>query len=109
MPLFFFISGYIAYKAGQIWNKSLYITNIKKKIRIQVIPTLFFGLIFTYIHHSNALKFLSNYFKFGYWFTLALLGIFIIYYTIRLFINAKKTRAQWGGVDIYYRLSLLSY
>lgn len=87
MPLFFFISGYISYKENVVWNISNYSDSLSKKIRIQVIPTLFFGLLYTYLFNLGDIKdFVCNYHKFGYWFTLCLLGLFIILYTSNLFV-----------------------
>ena len=82
MPLFFFISGYIAYKANKIWNAGTYITDSLKKIKVQLIPTLIFGLFYAYlIDGSNFVTFFTEPLKLGYWFTLTLLSMFIIYYT----------------------------
>lgn len=82
MPLFFFISGYIAYKADQRWNLNSFANNIFKKTKIQLIPTLFFGLIFTYlVKNVSWVEFISEPMKLGYWFTPVLLDFFIIYYT----------------------------
>lgn len=46
MPLFFFISGFIAFRAGEVWNRQYFTRQMLKKMRIQIIPTLFFGLLF---------------------------------------------------------------
>ena len=47
MPLFFFISGFIAFRAGEVWDRKYYTRQMLKKMRIQIIPTLFFGLLFS--------------------------------------------------------------
>ena len=44
MPIFFFISGYIAYNATNLWTPSFFIQKIKKKAFVQIIPAC---LIFT--------------------------------------------------------------
>lgn len=88
MPLFFFISGFITYKENIVWNISYYLDNISKKIRVQLIPTLFFGLLYTYLFNLGDISdFLCNYNKFGYWFTLCLLGMFVILFTCNLCVN----------------------
>ena len=88
MPLFFFISGYIAYKENVIWNISYYLNNITKKIRIQLIPTFIFGLLYTYLFSLGSIfDFINNYDKYGYWFTICLLGMFIILYTFNMLYN----------------------
>lgn len=83
MPLFFFISGYISYKRDNVGHKLFYVNNLVKRIRIQIIPTMFFGVLFTYMYSIGDFEsFINNYDKYGYWFTLCLFGMFLI-----LFIN----------------------
>ena len=47
MPLFFFISGFIFYKASRVWDTATTVDFLKKKFMVQIIPTLFFFLLFT--------------------------------------------------------------
>ena len=84
MPLFFFISGFFAYNANRkIDNLSSYIYEILKKGRIQLVSTLLFGGLFTYIiYKQNFIDFLSMPLKNGYWFTIALFFMFFIYYSL---------------------------
>ena len=91
MPLFFFISGFIAFRAGEVWDRKYYTRQMLKKMRIQIIPTLFFGLlfsitVFSHLHNqtpsSSILMFIDNPAKLGYWFTIALLAMFVIYYSV---------------------------
>ena len=87
MPLFFFISGFISYKKYAIWSGQYYVQSLIKKIKIQLIPTLIFGLSYTYLFSiGNVCSFIDSYHKFGYWFTLCLLGIFTILYTTNFLI-----------------------
>ena len=44
MPLFFFVSGFLAYKASQVWNLGTLGASLLKKIRVQTIPTIVFFL-----------------------------------------------------------------
>ena len=96
MPLFFFISGYIAYRTNERWDFSLYKTQMLKKMRIQIIPTLFFGLLFSILvlapsfgvtRGESISYFINSPSKYGYWFTIALLLMFIIYYTTSLLLS----------------------
>lgn len=91
MPLFFFVSGFISFKQNEFWNMSYFLTNVLKKIRVQLIPTLFFGLLFCLIvfsrtsqisYSESVSRFVNSSGKLGYWFTIALLSMFIIYYLI---------------------------
>lgn len=96
MPLFFFISGYIAYKKDVQWDFAYYSRNIAKKLRIQLIPTFFFGLLYTYLFSiGNFSDFVINYHKFGYWFTLCLLGMFVILYTSNLLCYIFRRGRKW--------------
>ena len=82
MPLFFFISGYIAFKSKKIWDTHIFLKESSKKLRIQLIPTFFFGLIFTYlVAKENFSTFITDISKQGYWFTLVLLEMFLVYYS----------------------------
>lgn len=99
MPLFFFISGFMAYRADEVWTRSHFTSSLLKKFRIQIIPTLFFGLLFAitvFAHrygHSpieSVSLFLNSPNKLGYWFTLALLAMFIIYYTVSFLLSRCK-------------------
>ena len=119
MPLFFFISGYIVYKANQIYDFRNYLTLCFKKIKIQLIPTLIFGLLYTYITLGMDFNdFIAPTLKLGYWFTLTLLGMFLIYYTTSFIyykvantitrrISIEKATQQhsivcvWGGGGYY--------
>lgn len=47
MPLFFFISGFILYKASRVWDTATTVDFLKKKFMVQIIPTLFFFALFT--------------------------------------------------------------
>ena len=81
MPLFFFISGFIAYKAGRVWSHNVVWQLIKKKMQIQIIPALVIGTTYTYLYlHKDFHFFLADPSKAGYWFTLALLEMFLLYY-----------------------------
>ena len=82
MPLFFFISGFIGYKANIEWNRHTWWTMSKKKLLVQLIPTFVFGLIYAYAYFdADFLTFITHNGKLGYWFTIALLEIFLIVYT----------------------------
>lgn len=103
MPLFFFISGFIAYKANEIWNLSSYTAKLLNKCRIQLIPTLVFGLLFSYIiRNHDLLTFAFDGYKDGYWFTIVLLGMFIIYYTYNLIISKL-----YAGGGVWYKNIIL--
>lgn len=97
MPLFFFISGFIGYKASIEWNLRTWWTMSKKKLLIQLIPTFAFGLIYAYAYYdASFLTFITHNGKLGYWFTIALLEIFLIVYTtnVCLYNSNQKTHRK---------------
>ncbi len=100
--LFFFMSGFMAYKSQNIIDRKLYGENVMKKIKMLLIPTLFFGLIYAYTRDSSSdlsvlevvSAFFSEYRKVGYWFTFVLLEMFIVYYTALFFTRKLRKRNQ---------------
>ncbi len=88
MPAFFFISGYIAYKAVSQWDATFFKARLKKKAMVQIIPTLVFFIAFSLI---NARSPISDYVADGfgpYWFTISLFEMFCIYFTLSRLGNA---------------------
>ncbi len=83
MPLFFFISGFIGYKAGVEWTGRTWWTMSRKKLMVQLIPTFVFGLICAYAYQKlDFMAFVTSPAKLGYWFTIALLEMFLLVYTM---------------------------
>ncbi len=98
MPLFFFISGFLSYKANADWSFSGFRNMMLKKIRIQIIPTVVF--FFAFVAITSPSKFgdqvVTNFHsptKGGYWFTLVLLYMFIVYYIFEFFEQKIKRRS----------------
>lgn len=83
--MFFFISGYIAYKSSIIWNVHLYRFNLKKKAIVQLIPTAFFFSLFCFNQGGNPISIFLSTGLGGYWFTFVLFEMFCIFYTVSLF------------------------
>ncbi len=85
MPIFFFVSGYIAYKAAAEWNTKTFRSLLCKKARIQLIPTIFFFLLYNISISRNPItSFLDNGWG-GYWFTIVLLEMFVVFYSLSYF------------------------
>lgn len=83
MPLFFFISGFIGYKANIEWTGKTWWAMSRKKLLVQLIPTFFFGLICAYAYLKvDFMAFVTSSNKLGYWFTIALLEMFLLVYTM---------------------------
>ena len=91
MPIFFFISGYFAYKENMtmrsigrnLWNKFLFL----------VLPAVAFSMYYRFGNGENPVRFISE--GFGrYWFTIILFLCFLVYYNVRLIVSAKR----WQGM-----------
>ena len=85
MPLFFFVSGFLAYKASFSWTIPNALKLTWKKLKVQIVPTLVFMALFVIFRMKGdfwdgVMRLLSIPTKGGYWFTLVLLQMFIIYY-----------------------------
>lgn len=91
MPLFFFISGFVLYKADADWRFHNVTAFIYKKLLVQIIPTVVFLSVAAYIFHWNILASFCSYSKMGYWFTYTLFFYFVIYAVTQWFIGC------WGG------------
>ena len=82
MPLFFFASGFVAFKINDAWDFKSYNAKMLKKLRILIIPMLFFGLLYATTLHAmkhnltsfeSVADFFNHDMKLGYWFTESLL------------------------------------
>ena len=85
MPLFFFVSCFLAYKANFSWTIPNALKLTWKKFKVQVIPTLVFLCLFVIFRMKGDfwdgfMRLMASPTKGGYWFTWVLLQMFIIYY-----------------------------
>ena len=114
MPLFFFVSGFLAYKANLQWNLPTLGRLVGKKLRVQMIPTIVFFLFAACVIRTEPtfLKavdtMLHSTTKGGYWFTLALLYMFLIYYLF----SYLESKLKWKScipILLFFLLSLVVY
>lgn len=82
MPLFFFISGFVFYKTDRYWNFKTIKEFITSKIRVQLISTFLFLLMFCVLYQKGIYNALFDNQKAGYWFTYILFAYFILYIAI---------------------------
>ena len=94
MPTFFFISGWLFYKAGRIWNRQAITGMIRKKFMVQIVPTAVFMLLYlTMFNLLDINSFGSD--KKGYWFTFVLFEYFVIYILAEALLNRHdSTRGE---------------
>ena len=95
MPLFFFISGFVFYKEGVVWNANHIVRLLLiRKFPALIITTFFFFLVFIKVNDVRFIEGLYSDSKLGYWFTIALFAYFCIYaicrYVLRM-LNCKET------------------
>ena len=79
MPLFFFVSGFLAYKAQIDINYVLKKT--WQKFVFLVVPAIAFYMFMSVLNHKNPLDFVTEG-SGGYWFTITLWECFLLYYII---------------------------
>ena len=121
MPLFFFVSGFLAYKTSQVWTASSLGQLLLRKLRLQIVPTVVFFLLFcAMICPSFSDAVVINFHsptKGGYWFTIALLWMFVIYYLFA-FLESKllshlppkvSRYCSWIPIVMLFAVSLCLY
>ena len=109
MPLFFFISGFLAYKASFSWNLGDTGRLIAKKLRVQIIPTVVFMTAYIALTAKHFWPKMEEAWtsptKGGYWFTMVLLEMFLVYYAVCGIFRNRRGAAIAG----LWLLSLFAY
>lgn len=94
MPLFFFVSGFLAYKSTFVWSLRNVGAQVWKKVLVQVLPALVFFCVYLVLRRAhfweNFTMLLARPTKGGYWFTWVLLQMFLVYYAL-----CKRTVSVW--------------
>ena len=91
MPCFFFISGWLFYKATRVWDKTTVKQVISNKFMVQIIPTI----IFLALHERANFFHQLGAFKGGYWFTFALFVYFCIYIFSSIIFRRCRYKDWW--------------
>ena len=105
MPIFFFISGWLFYKANKIWNWKTIIDLLKRKWMQLIIPTAIFMILYLIIFGYWDFSFLGSDKK-GYWFTFVLFEFIAIYVTAEALLNKHHTAK--GEIRVMTIILLLS-
>ena len=87
LPLFFFISGLLAFRPNLSAKETM--SNIVKKFKFLVLPAIVFSVVSNLIKHQSVFNPLFFGFK-KYWFTITLFECFLIYYVIQQLIPLRK-------------------
>ncbi|MBQ6769856.1 MAG: acyltransferase [Bacteroidales bacterium] len=89
LPIFFFVSGFLAYK--QSINIEGFWNSIRRKFVFLVIPALAFRIGMDLMNHNSLTGFITTGMR-GYWFTIVLFECFLLYYLITLVVKNEKWR-----------------
>ncbi|MBR1521127.1 MAG: acyltransferase [Bacteroidaceae bacterium] len=114
MPLFFFVSGFLAYKATWIWTPQNFAALTWKKLKVQVLPALVFLCVFLVLKGKlpfaeGFMKCMHSPTKGGYWFTWVLLQMFLVYYLVSAFFQRWGKKVEHIAIFILWVASLVAY
>ena len=105
MPLFFFISGFVFFKADRIWTSGTIKSVLKKKFMVQIIPMIVFMTLFFYLFgYMEPASFGSD--KKGYWYTFVLFEYFVLYIGAEALFNRQRTNK--GELFVFLSVLLIS-
>ncbi len=83
MPLFFFVSGFVLYKAGRKWDISESCQFLRKKVTVQISSPLIFMSVIAIVFKLDLVEMFFDPFKGGYWFTFTLFEYFVAYILVQ--------------------------
>lgn len=106
MPLFFFISGLLAYSVK--YDKQLYIKRVTNRIYGQLIPTFVVGILYALTINVTVSDFMLDPWKEGYWFTFCMFQVFLIYATLTYLLDRQNFSTGYKTV-VYLTLMILLY
>lgn len=106
MPLFFFISGYLSAKIGNIHNVSEFKTLVMNKIKYLLIPTITMFLLCVAYFRMSLVDSIMDSFKGGYWFTYVLFCIVLLY---AFLVMVLKPFGKVGGGSSFTCCFLLAF
>lgn len=94
MPTFFFISGFVLYKAEQVWTSEYVYTFLRKKFPVQIVTTAIFFVIFLHLNNINFIDGIYSESKQGYWFTYSLFVYFVVYSACQWVLHLLKVKGR---------------
>lgn len=108
MPLFFFVSGFVLYKASRKWTCSDIIEFFKKKLPIQLaFPFVCMLVCLAITNIATVPHAILDPMKAGYWFTFVLLEYYVFYIAIQLLpIKGKLADAVEIAVGIFAYMAI---
>ena len=112
MPCFFFISGWLFYKADRQWNRQTVRQIVSRKFMVQILPTFIFLFLLITVHDGQSpMVFFSRLgaTKGGYWFTFALFEFFILYILSVLVFRKRQSDGLQLCVAVAISVSAFCY
>lgn len=106
MPMFFFISGFIGYKAVDYWDKEFYFKRLKTKAFVQLVPLIIFLSLYAFTRGKSLLEYINNQLGY-YWFTFVLFEMFVLYYTLSIISKFTKKWIVKIGLVVISTLGIL--
>ncbi|MDE7382123.1 MAG: acyltransferase [Muribaculaceae bacterium] len=107
MPLFFFISGFVAYKVKSAWTPGYVGPILLRKFRAQLLASVFFLFLYSYACGKGKLTFLDPQLR-GYWFGVVLFRIYVMYAMLSLLLHyIWRKRDEKGRVEILTAVFLI--
>lgn len=104
MPLFFFLSGFLMYKKGFFKSIEDVLSFLKKKFKVQIIPTFIFIAVYALLFKESFISIWFHCYKKGYWFTFVLFFYFLFYstssYILGSFFKLKRPYNYMGMLII---------
>ncbi len=83
MPLFFFVSGFFSYRLINWWTRSRVFDILKRKVQAQVLYTIIFMSVYQIVTSGwGGVNFYNGFG--GYWFTIVLFQMYLIYLSLSL-------------------------
>lgn len=98
LPLFFFISGYCAYKENRQWTLDVIRKQVSGKVRAILIPTIVMFLVFMMYSGQNVAEVVFHYDKSGYWFTWVLFQILMVFLLVDII--SSKIERKWAKAAV---------
>ena len=105
MPLFFFVSGFFAYKVLGDWNRERIRDIITRKFKVQIVGALFFSIICSIVRYGRFPEFRPIFYAENeYWFTFILFRLFLIYMVIVMIARQKPNGNLFWKVIIGFSI-----
>lgn len=106
MPLFFFVSGFFAFRPFEKWTRKLTQSIMARKARAQILCAVVFFMLYQYVWHAPLFYFVEH--GFGYfWFTISLFQMFFVYAAMSVVSRLLDKDIATSGVILLAVASLL--